>query len=301
MPGLNQRCGTCAYANPIYGAPVPGQVTQFRCQRSTPETWVIVFDTDFCGFWAPGSAPIIGPPSAQAGCEGCTHSVERVSMGVGGSQEVVGMRCQRQLPLQWRDVLPNDWCGEFLLTNPPVSIIVANLYLVSGTIFIPAAVTDCIVELVGGGAGAAAGGAGGTGSYCRRAFTGLMGGLTLNLVIGSGGAVGSNDGGDTVLSSGTFTLPVVLTAGGGKASGAGGVATNGNINVVGGPGWNQSAGGTGYANGGNPLCAARMSGVSAFGDVAGNLYGGGAASATGGAGAAGGQGVAFIEWFRSYS
>ncbi len=305
------QCSGCVWANPIFGAPVPGQPTQFRCQRSTPEKWRPVFDTDYCGFFVPGA---VGPPAAFA-CSTCTHAI--AVPGVTG-----GLRCQRQLPPDWTAILPADWCGEYLSMEPPVPLVTALTYLTSQTLTVPPGVTSAVVELVGGGAGSsggsANGNAGSAGGYVRSALTGLVSGLTLTLTVGLGGArkiSGTpNPGGDTRLDSGSQPL-APLVAGGGFNTGVGGLvqggtASGGDLNIQGGNSWCGLCGSdstvpnnwTLLFTGGNPLSPSqlRVDQLGAGADYSGRLYGGGGMSGPMSTiGADGKPGCAFISWYKS--
>ena len=128
----------------------------------------------------------------------------------------------------------------------------------------------CIVELYGAGAGGGSSaatialhnnvaGGGGAGGYCKKLYTAAQLGATAAVVIGAagtGGAAGANNAGNNGGNS-TFTpagAGAILTANGGtggaagqdtttsvySAAGAGGTATNGDVNITGGngtPGW----------------------------------------------------------------
>lgn len=147
----------------------------------------------------------------------------------------------------------------------------------SGTITAPALYsTNCEVWLTGAGAGdnVTQGGGGGASLYKRmRCSPGQTMAYTVGAAASSGG-----DGGDTTL---TMPTGIVLTAGGGKFAGTGGIATNGDVNRSGG------AGGAGGVNG------SAGTGGGAGGVFAGGNGGGGGAAGfselgdlTGGAGGA---------------
>ncbi len=143
-------------------------------------------------------------------------------------------------------------------------LIRAPQVLTSGTSYTaPATATSIYVELVGGGGGGggadttestsgSAAGGGGSGAYAAKYFS-VTGNTAYTYAIGAGGSGGSNTGGNgTTGANTTFTVSgVTVTAGGGAAglgfqndsentsfanSGAGGAATNGDINVAGNPG-----------------------------------------------------------------
>lgn len=184
--------------------------------------------------------------------------------------------------------------------------------------------TDTVfkVTLIGGGAsgsahdtGVSAGGGGGAGATCIKWISGLSPSTAYAYVVGAGGAavvtagnLAGNNGADTTLTIGATTY----TAGGGQApaapssftqlGGAGGTATNGDINIVGGDG----AGG--FHTGTNPLSGAGGSssmGGGGSGNTGGNAagakaYGSGGGGVSNGSttfsSGAGGSGLIIIEW-----
>jgi hypothetical protein len=206
-----------------------------------------------------------------------------------------------------------------------------EFYTSSATITIPSGVTRLRVTLVGGGGGGSGdgssnqvGGAGGGGATCIKYLTGLTPGNTLSLTIGAGGTGGApgnagGAGGDTTLSSGSQTI-TTLTAGGGAGggisgfvgvNGAGGTATNGDLNIPGGRGFSalvdaggvmhyvrvSQGGGSMYAP---PVTAATigfaLNGAAAIGYGGGGSGGVHDASSSSGAGGNGSQGLAIFEW-----
>jgi hypothetical protein len=151
-----------------------------------------------------------------------------------------------------------------------------RIYTTATTAFetIPAGYTNCLIE--GGGASAGGGtkftggsgttgggGGGGSGAYFRTTISVAgQGGNTMQYTVGAAGAFDFN-GGNSSVSSGTFSIST-LTAGGGVAGGgattvnnpgpggAGGVASGGTINTPGNPGNSglpNTGGGTGGAGG----------------------------------------------------
>lgn len=127
---------------------------------------------------------------------------------------------------------------------------VINAYTVAGsyTETIPEGFSTVTIEAWGGGGGSGAysggtdfGGGGGSGAYSRSSYN-LNGaaGLTISISVGVGGVAPpvSADGGDTTVSSGTFSITSITAGGGVKggdasigvdgAGGAGGTASGGN-------------------------------------------------------------------------
>jgi hypothetical protein len=228
---------------------------------------------------------------------------------------------------------------------PPSATISPTVQLQTGTqtVTIPTNATKLKVTLIGGGGGGAGtatpttntnvGGSGGGGAACIKYLSGLTAGNTLALTVGgagSGGAAGANNGGnggDTTLASGTQVI-TTLTAGGGVggatpgsaagpdtsggASGAGGTATNGDLNINGGSGlsiilgtaFSFNIGGAAALGFGPALnitvdsgSAASVAGTNATRFGAGGT---GATSRTTGAAQAGGNGsagCAIFEWY----
>jgi hypothetical protein len=159
---------------------------------------------------------------------------------------------------------------------------------------------------------AAAGDAG----YLEKYLHGLTPGNTLALTIGAAGAATPTSGGASSLASGTQTI-TTLTANGGTdassgsnsvVSGAGGTATNGDLNVTGGSGIAYTPSITAPciavtdtfgASGSNPLHAAGIVLVINTA-TAGTGYGGGAVANGFSAlhSAAGSIGICFIDWYQ---
>ena len=155
----------------------------------------------------------------------------------------------------------------------------------SGNWTIPTGARQVIIELIGtGGGGNTSGTAGGGGAYCKKTLTIAPAYWGTNLAYVAGAAVVTNQNGNpsTVTGGGLVSTP---TAGGGQTAGAGGTASNGDINTSGGNG-SPPTGGT--AASGGTLTGGTGG---AFG-TAGNAPGGGGGSGStlpvpGGAGAAG--------------
>ncbi|MDE2105793.1 MAG: hypothetical protein KGL39_51690 [Patescibacteria group bacterium] len=124
-------------------------------------------------------------------------------------------------------------------------------FLASGTYTIPSSSIKITAVGAGGGGAGTNGGAtaapsgGGAGAALIKYLSGLTVGNTLSVTIGTRGTgggtanSGGGNGGDTIIASGTQTIST-LTAGGGHAassptgaSGAGGTATGGDINMQG--------------------------------------------------------------------
>jgi len=196
-----------------------------------------------------------------------------------------------------------------LSVSPSGLLIRAPQILTSGTSYTtPSNCTSIYVEAVGGGGGAdgAAGFApgAGAGGYTAKYFT-VTGSTAYTYAIGSGGSGGlgnPTNGGSTTFTVGATTI----TAGGGTKSGpvsgtwspgsAGGVGSNGDLNLQGGRGLPASAtnqpgvGGSSVWGGGG---APSTSGVGGSG---GN-YGGGGGGSNVNSGGSGKQGVIRIWEF----
>ena len=206
--------------------------------------------------------------------------------------------------------------GKYLTTDGSVAswasvtsggqLLRAPQILTSGTTYTtPADCTKIYVECVGGGGGgggrnsaasAVFGGGGGSGAYAAKLFT-VTASTAYTYAIGAGGAGASAGGAGGAAGSTTFTVGgTTITAGGGAgggptvylfnvlydgAGGAGGTATNGDININGAGG--GSSGGASFFGGG-----ARQAGANDSSPFAGSSGGGGSGGAriftTGGAG-----------------
>jgi hypothetical protein len=222
-------------------------------------------------------------------------------------------------------------------------LIRAPQILTSGTSYTtPVNCTDIYVEIVGGGGGGggadnddvtygSAAGGGGSGAYVAKYFA-VTGNTAYTYAIGAGGSGGANNGSNgTAGQNTTFTVSgVTITAGGGGFGngllskdntsyancGAGGTATNGDINVSGNPGTvpagnklNAQIGGNGgpsyfggagkgqvASSGSNPagaVVAAGSAGVFGGGGGGGAVQG----TTTGVTGYAGGNGIIRIWEF----
>lgn len=192
--------------------------------------------------------------------------------------------------------------------------------LTSGTSYTtPAGCTSIYVELVGGGGGSGSvsggtsvysgSGGGGAGGFAAKLFT-VTPSTAYSYAIGAGGTAGSSGGNGGAGGATTFTVSgVVLTGNGGSGSvnaftsggqgGAGGTASNGDLNVTGNPGTlgNGGSGGTnstGGAGGASFFGGAGRGGSNSTGSAGANGSGGGG-SGTGNStnrnGAAGGAGI----------
>ena len=147
----------------------------------------------------------------------------------------------------------------------------------AGTETIPAGVTTCTIEVWGatghngisfngGGGNFSGGGGSGSGGYSRTVVNvSGAGGQTMNYTVGAGGLGGAgSQGGSSIVSSGTFTVPTMTSTGGfiggsapnlstGGIGGAGGTASGGNaVNTPGNAGGNgvNNAGGGAAGTGG---------------------------------------------------
>lgn len=198
--------------------------------------------------------------------------------------------------------------GTWASAAPPVAGVNADVKTSgSGAFTIPAGITKLKVTIVGGGGGSAgsavgnAGGGGGGGGTAVKWLTGLTPLNTINYAVGSGGAAGSvtptsgGAGNPSSISSGTQSITTVTANGGGAGLtgggvGAGGTATNGDLNM---PGSTPDNG----SNGGASIYSNIQSQQGAIVANAGLNYGGGASSISGAnAGAVGAAGVIIFEW-----
>jgi hypothetical protein len=177
-----------------------------------------------------------------------------------------------------------------------------RIYTTATTAFetIPAGYTNCLIEAGGGSAGGgtkftggsgttAGGGGGGSGAYTRDSVSVAgQGGNTMQYTVGVAGTFDFN-GGNSSVSSGTFSL-TTLTAGGGLAGGgatgvnspgaggAGGTANGGSVNTPG------NSGNSGLPNGGGGLGGTGGAGISGinYGGAPGGRGDGAIAAGTGG-------------------
>jgi hypothetical protein len=161
--------------------------------------------------------------------------------------------------------------------------------LTSGTSYTtPANCTSIYVECVGGGGGGGfgsasatgAGSGGGSGAYCAKYFT-VTPSTSYTYAIGSGGAA-VTAGGNTTFTVGATTITAGGGGGGGTNAlgGAGGSATNGDLNVTGGAGGSTRLGSD----------LGGVAGSSFFGGAGrGSTTGVGTAGAAGGGGGGGGR------------
>ena len=201
--------------------------------------------------------------------------------------------------------------GTWATVSASGQLLRAPQILTSGTSYTtPVGCNNIYVEVVGGGGGGGAGtggnnlngGAGGGGGYAAKYYSGVSPSTAYTYAIAAGGAAASAGG------STSFTaLGVTITANGGGAgaasgastSGAGGSATNGDVNlpgIIGTPNGGGSKGGSAagpFASGGG----GNVQGSSATNGLPGTYYGcggsGGNCTGSGGtfAGGAGFQGV----------
>jgi hypothetical protein len=174
----------------------------------------------------------------------------------------------------------------------------------NGTFTIPTGITAIKMTVVGGGGnGGSFGGGGGGGGAAIKYLTGLTPGNTLTVTVGAAGGTSS-------VASGTQSITTVSATGGAASSlgsvegvrlgGAGGVGSNGDLNIGGGVGgWGMDntspaapvAWGTGGSSilggGGQPAALGTCAGSGP-----GQNYGGGG----GGPAGAGAPGVVLFEW-----
>jgi hypothetical protein len=179
-------------------------------------------------------------------------------------------------------------------------------YTTSQNIFVPFPFTKAFIKLVGGGGGGsnASGiprGAGGCGGYLEKTLTGLVPGATIQFTAGIGG-LGSQNGGQSLLQSGSLTIPTLTANGGssglniGAATSPGGTATGGDVNITGGAGHGIVGGsatvdGT-YDSHSNAISPAQTSAV----NVGGLPLGGGGITVTTGAALPAAPGLCIITW-----
>jgi hypothetical protein len=181
------------------------------------------------------------------------------------------------------------------------SLVSIVTYTSTQTITIPGGATNAWVRMQGSSGGAKGNvsngsAASGAGAYLEKWLTGLTAANTLALTIGAGGTTAPGNGGATTLASGTQSITtltaggsVAATAGVGSASGgAGGAATNGDLNVRGASGWGTGGGGC------PPSSTNAIPGASTIG---GATYGWGVSDQSDGTGVAGNQGLCIIFWF----
>jgi len=179
-------------------------------------------------------------------------------------------------------------------------------YLTSGTSFTTQATTTKIyVELVGGGGGGGAcnssqAGGGSAGGYAAKYFSGVSPSTAYTYAIGAAGTAGTGTGAGGSGGPTSFTaLGTTITGNGGNGgSGSagstaggtvGGTATNGDINIQGGPGM---AGMSVTPNQGGQGGAAAVFGNMTWNTGTTASYGsGGAGAQSSGSGGAGGAGV----------
>lgn len=130
-----------------------------------------------------------------------------------------------------------DGTGAFSVPTGVGGITSLVYYTSTQTITIPAGATKAWIRLVGGGGGSSGTGVGSGAGYLEKYLSGLTPGGTLALTIGAAGTTGN--GGDSVLASGTqsiTTLTATKGVGGSSGNKAGGIPTNGDININGGDG-----------------------------------------------------------------
>lgn len=120
----------------------------------------------------------------------------------------------------------------------------AQIFTAGGTFTVPTGVTAVKVTVVGGGGGSHSsafnGSSGGGGAVATKFLTGLTPAGTLTVTVGALGATSSAGGTSSIASGTSNTITTVSASGGGAgvfsgtaAPGAGGTATNGDINISG--------------------------------------------------------------------
>ncbi len=187
----------------------------------------------------------------------------------------------------------------------------------SATFTVPFGVSQLEVEVWGAGSGSFASsptspsGGGSGGGYARKRISGLNGGQTIAVIVGSGGSAGTTSvmpgpGGTTsfgsyVSATGGGLNPFATIASPGLGASAPGIGVGGDFNVVGSTGGN-GVGNTGGAGGGGAMGGGAISVATSYG-VTGQSPGGGASGAgttitgnTAQAGAAGASGLVMVRW-----
>jgi len=189
----------------------------------------------------------------------------------------------------------------------------ATIFTTPGTFTIPASTTKIKVTVVGGGGsggarngGGAVGGA--AGGAAIKYLSGLTGGNTLAITVGSGGSSATSDnsgnsGNTSSVASGTQPITTISATGGsGGPQGpgfvpgvSGGIGSNGDINIRGGGSATISTASGIWSAGGNSLVGGGgYSGGPAVPGGAGTQGGGGGAGAP--ASGAGGTGIVIVEF-----
>lgn len=199
--------------------------------------------------------------------------------------------------------------------------ITGQVFTGNGTFTIPSGVTAVKVTVVGGGGGGTdcfpsgcnlfTGGGGGGGGAAIKYLTGLTPGNTLSVTVGGAGSRGNpaGAGGTSSVASGTQSITTVSATGGVSPGtntvngGAGGIGSNGDLNIGGGGG---VAGMTfGYAAaggaGGSSIFGGGGAGIYGTVGTAGRAYGGGGSGGPFFAGsprngADGAAGAVIFEW-----
>jgi len=189
-------------------------------------------------------------------------------------------------------------------------------FLIGGTFYVPAGVTQVEVEVWGGGSGSYASvsglpsGGGSGGGYARRRITGLAPGQAITVTVGQGGAAGTTSGGPPS-AGGTSSFGPFVSASGGSLNYLATVsqpqngATPSGVGIGGDVNFNGSAGQAGILNQGGMGGAAPFGGTQNSGTLGntGMFPGGGASGAGTGAngttpfdGAAGANGLVVVRW-----
>jgi hypothetical protein len=172
----------------------------------------------------------------------------------------------------------------------PVTGLNSNFFFAGSHTVIVRAKATKVTLIAGGGGCGSGGGGGGAGGQMFWWITGMTPGLTLNLVVGAGGAGGASPqaGGDTILGSGTQVIPGSSTVFGGQPG------TGGN----GGSGGGLSAGdGNAFGSIGNGGDA----GFPATGGITtlfGTQFGSGGGATAGSDPLIGSPGIAVFEWIN---
>lgn len=277
-----------------------------------------------------GSISGLSPPLpiASGGTGASTAATARTALGL-GTYAVLAVPVAASTKVMLGDavsVTAEGATGQILVGNTgaaptwaTLAGVLGQVFTATGTFTIPAGITALKVTTIGGGGsgagsagGYSGGGGGGAAATAISYLTALTPGNTIAVVVGTGGAavtgaVAGNDGVNSTIASGTQTITTVtagkglgapVVTGSGAEGGAGGTATNGSINILGGDGAPaRTEGGNGGAS---SMGGGGRGGTSSVDPgIVGKAYGsggGGAANPGAGASGAGKAGIVIFEW-----
>jgi hypothetical protein len=183
-----------------------------------------------------------------------------------------------------------------------------QVFTSSGTFTVPAGVTKVKVHVTGGGGGATMepGTAGGGGGTAIKIISGLTPGASITVTVGGGGGPASSyNGSGTGGTGGTSSFGGYCSATGGaggvsvsQKGGAGGIGSNGDLNLAGDPGFGGDADSGPNPNGGSSFWGGGALGWDGSSTGNGRNYGGGggATNLGAGTGGAGSGGVVVVEY-----